>query len=290
MYLLKFVRFLVVLCLALAPSLALAQACFKMPKGPHAGKCLDVREKLSAHQLNDFEAQAYGGQAKGRMLVGNFFHEGRFYVASVPIDDIEDVIVQVEHFEPELVAAHTQLRFRFRQDVKLLPDGPSLRDVIVSVEYLAPPNVPYDLFKGLSDFALVHRILSLQTKFAYMVTKQHHHVDQYRLALYQHEKTAIFEEAIALSDRDGLATMYHTIERSCTTELFRAIDLGLDKNLRWNSLSRWAKARLVLSTPGRSVKRAIDNRMPVLTRRGLDSRGLLDSKSVLPELSLDPTL
>jgi hypothetical protein len=139
--------------------------------------------------------------------------------------------------------------------------------------------VPFDLVNGLTQFSVVHRMMSLEYKTHYMIDEQHHKVDQLRLVLSEAEKQNILRNALFVARADGMHTMYNTLQHSCATEVFRVLDLSLDFKARESRRTFWRKIGHGLEyLPGEALKSVYD-RMPVLTRNALERRELLDSSS-----------
>jgi hypothetical protein len=208
-----------------------------MPRGPFAGRCLDTSEQRSIRILSPDQAAAYGlTPDRDRIFViANLRHAGRYWVAEIDPQAVEEVILQVEYFPAVVPAAHTQLCFRFRpgQAPRLVPQiGPAdsgatrLTDLVYSVEaaYLIHGE-PYDLVKGTQDhYATAYRFVSLETRYRQMVLHEHHRVEQIRLKLAPEERRRLLIRVLRDSDAAQLGRMYDTLGLNCTTELIRAID------------------------------------------------------------------
>lgn len=198
-----------------------------MPAGPHKGKRLDTSIRRSI-LLADTKPEEIGFY--------NFFHEGKFWYARVPDNAVEEVIFQVEYFPAIVPAAHTQLRFRFKEGRELvlspqgtadLPKVAKIRDLVFSGEATFAADQPqkYDLVKGMfNHFALSLRVLSLQAKAAQMVTERGHQVRQILVKLSDAEKQRVFRDALKRSHAAGMSRMYNTVLKSCTTEVFDLLD------------------------------------------------------------------
>lgn len=198
-----------------------------MPAGPFKGQRLDTSIRRSILMART---------EPGTIGFYNFFHEGKFWYASVPEDAVEDVIFQVEYFPAIVPAAHTQLRFRLKEGKELtlipqatadLPKVAKIRDVIFSGEatFVAGSNQQYDLVKGLfNHFALSLRVMSLSAKAAQMVTERKHTVRQILVKLTEPEKQRVFRDALKRSHAAGMNRMYNTLAKSCTTEVFDLLD------------------------------------------------------------------
>ena len=98
-------------------------------RGPRAGQCMNLFDYRPAHLLTQEEAQQYAAKAElpppepGEIWIGNVWHRGKFYVVRVPALAVEDVLFQIERFDPNIpildfinkrrwFAAHAQVRFK----------------------------------------------------------------------------------------------------------------------------------------------------------------------------------
>jgi len=222
-------------------------------EGENQGKALDITSKRAIGRLTAEEAKSFfNGEVPQGQIIKNVFHNGKFYVAVIPAYGPRHVIVQLEHFAPEWIAGHTQLRFSFDQPVKLYESKMGkdvnhakpeyeLHDLLFSAEYHAPKGVKYDLLGGAKEgnFNLVHRLTSMEAKVDSMIRDQGHTVDQWRLELFPDQREHLFETALARAEEAGYKESYHTITKSCTTELWDILDKGLKfKRLAPTFLSR----------------------------------------------------
>ncbi len=202
--------------------------------GAYGGEALDISQKRAISRLTPAEAQEFfGANIPEGILVKNVYHQGIFYVAVIPKQGPRHVMIQLEHFPPEAVAGHTQFRFRFEKPVLLFKSASmqnashanadaKVDDLLFSAEYHAPKGVDYGLVEGAEEkyFNLIHRLVSLDTKVDSMIREQGHTVDQFRLDLYPDQIRSIFETALARAEKAGYTESYHTILKSCTTELW----------------------------------------------------------------------
>lgn len=243
-----------------------------MPRGPHAGKCLDTSEQRSIRTLTVPEAAIYGlAPDSTRLVIANLRHAGRFWIAEIRPDAIEDVILQLEYFPAIVPAAHTQLRFRFRagagprlvSQIGAREDSARIQDLVYSVEAVSiVDGEAYDLLKGTAaQFGTAYRFVSLQDRYRQMVTRAHHRVEQIRLKLAPEQRKGVLARAIQDSDRAQMKRVYHTLALNCTTELIRAIDRGIHPDLGYRALA---------------ASTFYINGIPTLCKGALALRGLID--------------
>ena len=97
-----------------------------MPKGVHQGERLDTTQRRSIRILDADEATPYT-KAAGDTVFANFFHEGKFWLARLPADAVEEVYLHKDVFNAPIPVAHSQLRFRLKeqQAIELFPQGMS---------------------------------------------------------------------------------------------------------------------------------------------------------------------
>lgn len=209
----------------------------KMPKGPYQGQCINSCQQRSVVLLSSEEAANYGDSHR-MWVVANVSHQGKFWVAKIPVDGVADVIYQIEHFPAIVPAAHTELRFRFRKgkEVILLPQASNsttepvrLSDLVYSVEAVTVPGEKYDVVAGLFDnFALAYRLVSLADRAEQMIGQKQHRVEQLKLSLTPEQNQRLLQNAIERGNRAGMNRMYNTIEPNCTTEVFYPLDAAIN--------------------------------------------------------------
>ncbi len=259
----------------------------RLPRGAYRGRCYDTRSARPVIVLDDDRAAPYGGVSDDELVLANVFHDGRFWVARVPIDAVEVVLFQLEYFPAIVPAGHTQMRVRFRDDAPvtlIAQSGPdagrttTVQDLVMSVEAIGQPGYRYDLLRGLvNDFGAVYRVTSLAAKVDHMIVQQGHRVEQWALFLEPDETRRLVESFAYESDARRMQTMYNTLFVNCTNEAIRIIDLSVDYT--------------VAEQVGRFLAK-ITEFYPNIIRPALIARGLLplDQSSDWPELADDPTI
>ncbi len=259
----------------------------RIPRGKYAGRCYDTTFARPVIVLDDDRAAPYGGLRDGELLLANVYHDGRFWVARVPVDGVEEVLFQLEYFPAIVPAGHTEMRVRFRADSPVTLIGQSaadagqevtLRDLVFSVEAIGQPGYHYDLFRGLvNDFGAVYRVMSLETKLDDMVVKKQHDVEQWQLLLEPDETRRLIENFAYESDYRRMQTMYNTLFVNCTNEAVRILDMSVN----------YTAAEQV----GRFLAK-ITEFYPNIIRTALIARGLLplNQSTDWPHLADDPTV
>lgn len=251
----------------------------RLTKGPFKGECLDTRSLRPVHVLSE------QWEDEGQLVLSNFYHEGGFWKAVLPVAAIEAVYFQLEYFPAIVPAGHTQVRIQFSEPVKLEGHSSSnagqqdeVMDIVLSVEAVPRVGDNYDLLKGAMDhFGLVYRAVSLETKYHHMVTTQAHHVEQWRLMMTEEEAQDFLWFYAYQSEALGLTETYHTLARNCTTEIIATID------------------GVISYTLGEQIKRflvKVTEIYPNIVRTALIARGLLplDQSTDWYPLEEDPSL
>jgi hypothetical protein len=202
-----------------------------MTKGPYAGQCMDTHSKRAAVILQD---------DLNTISFANFYHQGKFWTATLKKNAVTTAIFQIEQFAAPMGirAAHTQLRFITRADSPLLltPQFSSaaeskpvtVRSFIISFEYIAPKNVEFNIILGQFDqFNIVGRAVSFTSRSKEQVVDSGDTVRQYKLNLSAPNAAAIALNAIRRSNQEQFKFSYNTLDWDCTTEAFHIIDGSL---------------------------------------------------------------
>jgi hypothetical protein len=216
---------------------------FKVPDGPMKGLCVSPVQRRSAKILTDEEAAPYFQKIPGTIVIANFAHLGKFWLAQIPVEKAKQVILQVQYFPLKgmsfIEIAHTQLRFEFEDGATInlvsqsrtdTPARLQLKRLLFSVENIGPYGEAFDAVKGLKGYyQIAYRAVSLDDKYQWMVAKQGHTVKQFLLNLSPANTSRLLNRALAEADHWGYTQKYHTLNPNCVTELFRMIDdvLGL---------------------------------------------------------------
>lgn len=211
--------------------------------GPAKGEPLDTANSRPVVRLGEAEKIAACRAANvDPDTIGEAFanlrHQDGFYTALVPKDAVRDVYLMLESFPAPVPAAHAMLRFALEdgKPAVLVPQNQtgdrtvlSLPDLVFSSEAIGQPGWKYDLLRGQKGhFGLVDRFESLEDRFHRVESySPKHPVTQHRIALSDEQKQSVLRASLALSEERGFAATYNTLERSCTTEAFLALDRGV---------------------------------------------------------------
>jgi hypothetical protein len=203
--------------------------------GPNAGKCLDTTQERSIYVISDGVAESFGFHPEpGLIYFANFAHDGKFWIAQLDPQGVDEAIFQIENFPAIVPAAHTEMRFKMKpgHNVQLIEQDNrgrqrrNIRDFVFSIEAVTPNDgESYGLITGEENhFALAYRFVSMADRFKDMVTIDHHKTRQLLLNLTDAEKTALLVNAVETSENGQITSYYSTLFKSCTTELFQLID------------------------------------------------------------------
>lgn len=208
-----------------------------MSKGKYQGQCMDASEERAAVILSEDSTQ---------ITFANFWHEGKFWIATVPLNGIDRGIFHTEYLEsdiPMLKPAHVQMRFVMKNNfvVQLVPQAgkdkavppQTINDLLLSIEYMAPRGVEYDLIPGeLKAFKIAYTFFSAQAQVDFVkedvaAGDGPDTLNQYELKLSGEQLGAVFREAVHESFDYSYDHSYDTLIRNCATRLFNVLDLSL---------------------------------------------------------------
>lgn len=203
----------------------------RMPGGLFKGQCINSCEQRSVKIIK---------QDNNSLTIANFRHQQQFWIATIPLDSLEDVIYQTEEIFQSCPACHSQLRFRFRANNPVILKSQTtlgerevtVRDIVYSVEATGLPGMNFDPLSALLDFyGLSYRFISLEDRADRMINVDQHIVNQLRLVISNTEGRRLLQETAKQSDRIGMSRMYNLFDRNCTSELFRILDTTVSKKL-----------------------------------------------------------
>lgn len=216
----------------------------KMVTGPDIGVCVNSTLRRSVKALLGDEASKYFPPTDGKIVVANFSHKNKYWIAEIPLSSITDMVLQSEHFpmvtKPiKIEIDHTQIRFSFSEPIRLVTqatDGPretlELHHLILSEENIGPYGEAYDFFNGTKGyFNVAYRIVSLEDKYNWMIADSGHTVSQRRFNLSEHNQISYLLEGIKRGTEYGSSRPYHSFNLNCSTEILDILNavLGTDK-------------------------------------------------------------
>lgn len=269
-------------------------------KGPRRGECVRLQEMRPIHILSTEEAESYALKANlpppapGEIWVANIRHNNKFWVAKLSEESVEDILFQVERFDPKgpilarlnsrtWFSAHAQVRFKFKKgkEAILIPQLTNddsaeikLADLVVSSEAIRRKNEDFDPREGNRDtYALAKRVLSLEQVANDSMKKLGHEIAQFPIRIsgdkvnQDKKRHKYLINALMRSERDYQTykslnpKMYNTFDCNCISD---AIDI-FDDITDYRNVSRTEESTPEL-LPGRIIK-------------NLEKRGLIYSNS-----------
>ena len=245
-----------------------------MAAGIFQGAALDTNRFRSATLLTPQQAAPYH-PAGDEVLVANFRHDGRWYIARLRLAAIRDLIFHVEWTGDRFPGVHNQLRVLMKEggEVTLEPqragDPPSdarLRNILLTSEGNFAPGTSHKLRAGLEQASISHMAMSMEQKAEIMSAGSvPHRVIQMFLKLREHERRDVVLTYLRHATEVGTDEMFNLLTWNCASPLFQALD------------------RSVHYSPARSLVAAFSpSSMPHWAPANLRMRGVLDDSRTLP--------
>lgn len=198
------------------------------------GKKLDTSERRPIKILNAYNTEYKNEQ---KIIFANYYHQKKFYVASVHPNQLYDVIYQTWFFpvKGDLKLAHIQIRFDFKNPIVLyeqkgfkIKDIPTWkriehfrpRSLIFSGEVVGIKGEGWDPFKGMIPglYKATRRITSLEEKIDWMLVQTpNSKVMQHRIIASDQIKRALLMSALKDSHLKEISENYNTLFYSCAT-------------------------------------------------------------------------
>lgn len=245
----------------------------------HFGEELDLSERRPVVDLAEtiFEKKYFSPNTH---LIANFYHAGKFYIARINKEAVENVFFQISFFPPvvmkKYIAAHTLFRVETRSDmpvelVAVMPDKAKLESLrgLSEEEALAKlpeptsiiiknfgisaeaqwakndPKKAYDLMRGKKGaFIQIIRFVSMEERYIQFF-KSGNPVTQIYLPQEDKDLNNIVAAGIKRSQSDGISYVYDTLFNNCTTTAFDILESGLNvKDERFSSIRRTIEKRV----------------------------------------------
>ena len=228
--------------------------------GPMKGFCVNPLVRRSAQILTDEQAARYFESKAGHLVIANFSHLGKFWVAQIPVEKAKSLILQVQMFPLRplkfIKIGHTQFRFEFENEARIdlveqsqvpgrAPERRQLKRMIFSVENIGPYGDAFDAMKGLKGhYNIAYRAVSLDDKYQWMIAQQNHEVRQYQIKMTPDEVSRLLLRSLEEAQRWSARRSYHTLDPNCVTELFVLLNDVLKKDLQIPQLPNFAPSVL----------------------------------------------
>jgi hypothetical protein len=243
--------------------------------GVYTGAALDTDHFRSATLLTA-EAAAPYRPAPDEILVANFRHDNRWFVARIDLDGIEDLIFHLERTGDTFPGVHNQLRVVMREgrEAALEPQivgdtAPPvrLRNVLLTSEGNYAPGTSPRLLRGLEQASIAHMAMSMEQKAEIMSAgNTPHRVRQAYLRASQADKREVVLTYLRHATAVGTDEMFNLLTWNCASPVFQALDRTIDYGLLRNVLATFSPTS-----------------MPHWCMPLLALRGILDQDRPLPD-------
>lgn len=265
-----------------------------VPAGWFKGQKIDVSKKRAVVILEDTPyARIYGLEADST-LVGNVYHNGKFYVARIPKNSVQKTYFSSEPFGG--VFAHSMLHFEFPEEqskqIKLISEIPTeeeasqrkagkeiqpiyLQDLLISAEVSMREGE--GLFSPIRSFfhlnGMVYRVISLTGRGTKPYLEHKKKVFETALNLNKEESNKALESSLRTSHEAGMCTMYNTVAANCNIYVFRLLYMARELLSDSHSLLENTKGAILLLLNEAGVLTRV---WPSLGKTGLFWRGFVD--------------
>jgi hypothetical protein len=209
------------------PSLVVAEPTFT--SGKYKGLPIDQTSRRSIHIAEQF-GNHYG--------IENFYHDGKFWHASIDVSGVRKVVGQQFNFSMTGRAPINHVQARFLMDVDKGiqlraadgSTGPIIHDFVSSVEATGPVGVGFN-FKDalLGNLVNAHRFLSTDQVILDRILLEAEVLQQVEIKLSEEERTAGLIKLLEDSDGAGHSQTYWLFRlgfrsANCTSTKFDALD------------------------------------------------------------------
>ena len=217
----------------------------KVPHGKFAGKTLNtaVRRPLYVIGTGTGASDALSDKLYSEnVLVANFYHNGEFYVARIPVSKIKSVVLLTAPFSK--MASHTMLRFVTDKDarvelvakiesnsantevnIKPLETPIAIKDLVFSIDGTEPRGQEggwkmKDAIAGAYTIAL--RMVSVQERFRWFVMEGTP-IKQVDLNISREMAQRLVRRGIETSQTEAWSRAYHLLCANCTNLAIRLV-------------------------------------------------------------------
>ena len=245
-----------------------------LTSGLHEGECVRtesfrsyrILSEAEVNQIPAFKTFSY----QHYYFIANLQHDHAFWVAVFERSkSVKRYLFQAEHFPPEWLAAHTQLRVDFaagKEPFLFLQTNFNRAPLRISSFVLSNEAVPYrggpdfNIYYGIRDYyAFGNRLMSLDD-IVEKTKKTHHTTEQFELRFNQDADINAFLNFDLMKFHDPeISSIYHTLYHNCSNSLFESFDEFLAKD--------------------RSRRDRIETTLPLTFKDSLKLRGLIDENS-----------
>ncbi|MFL5813942.1 MAG: DUF4105 domain-containing protein [Bdellovibrionia bacterium] len=202
---------------------------YKITYGDYNGQCIDgstVRPPLVLKQDDK------------QITIANFYHNGKYWVASIPKNAVSSVMFQGVPFDSVLFGLiqfkHGQFRFKLNQPIVLREQAgnktetATVDDLIVSSTATRPKGIEYSVLKG-KNFGIATRVLSPTSRGVEEIAVDKSRVHQYELKMDPQAMSDFLVTSIVRAKDAGYQDMYKLLDNNCATVAFDSLDAAIPR-------------------------------------------------------------
>lgn len=189
--------------------------------------------------------------------------------ATIDVNKVSDVLFIVKPFEPEWLAAHCLLIFRFSEPF-VSDRGEKADGFVLSIEARLQKGQKYSLMQGnFGKFFIVYQ-LGTEADYLQYCAIEKKRLIPFKLKLTHGQKVELLKNTIeeSVKNRDG--EKYNTINNSCTNNLFILLNTVLPKEQKFRE---WILKKVIYNlgisfprTAGKMLKKhkLVEEELPIM--------------------------
>ncbi|HBC76893.1 MAG: hypothetical protein A2008_03425 [Candidatus Wallbacteria bacterium GWC2_49_35] len=190
--------------------------------------------------------------------------------AAIDVNKISDVLFIVKPFEPEWIAAHCLLIFKFSEPI-ISDQNEKADGLVLSIEARLLKGQKYSLMQGnFGKFFIVYQLGTDADYLQYSAIEKKRLIP-YKLKLTHEQKVELLKNTIAESVKNRDGEKYNTINNSCTNNLFILLNTVLPKEQKFRE---WILKKVIYNvgisfprTAGKLLKKhkVVEEELPIMT-------------------------
>ncbi len=201
------------------------------------------------------DAQRYSDTTAEEFIFANFYKDKRFYIAKVNKKSFERVDWMIEDFGNSNPLSHTFLRFKLKPNEKIIlyeqsPEGHLQKEVLkedIAVSIDGVGGYGFDAvlpLKGMNNhYVLAYRFMPISEKGKIAIQKLGRSITFIPLKA---DPARVFETILKESTRSQLKIAYNTLDKNCTSEVYRLLVLSEKNKVINNNMLRSLNPRKAL--------------------------------------------
>ncbi len=189
--------------------------------------------------------------------------------ATLDVNKISDVLFIIKPFEPEWIAAHCLLIFKFSEPI-ISDQNEKADGFVLSIEARLLKGQKYSLVQGnFGKFFIVYQLGTEADYLQYSAIEKRSLIP-YKLKLTREQKVALLKNAIEESIKNRDSEKYNTINNSCTNNLFLLLNTVLPKEQQFRE---WILKKVIYNmgisfprTAGKMLKKhkLVEEQLPII--------------------------